>query len=68
MYDRRIVYLFTFSIFNTTEIVQHHAFIIVVRCNFFIIVALRPVDGSEYHSESVWLIWSIPEASHPSID
>ena len=32
MYDGILVYFFTFSILNTTKMVQHHAFVIVVRC------------------------------------
>ena len=46
MHDRRIVYFFTFYILNTTEVVQHHALIYVVLCKLFIVLAIRPEDGS----------------------
>ena len=68
MYDRIIVVLFTFSIFNTYKIVQQQALIYVISCKNFIVVVFQPVYCSECHTKSARLIRSIPKSSSSFLD
>ena len=61
MYDMIILVLFTFSILIRLQLLNIMRSFMLLGINIFIVVAFRPVDGSEFHSESARFMWSMPK-------